>query len=43
VLDQAGLDAIDAEVHAIADEAVKFADESPDPDPSELFAHVLAD
>jgi pyruvate dehydrogenase E1 component alpha subunit len=43
VLDQAGLDAIDAEAHTIAEEAVKFADESPDPDPAELFAHVLAD
>jgi pyruvate dehydrogenase E1 component subunit alpha len=43
VLDQAGLDAIDAEVRAVAEESVKFADESPDPDPAELFAHVLAD
>jgi pyruvate dehydrogenase E1 component alpha subunit len=35
VLDQAGLDALEA--------AVKYAEESPDPDPAELQAHVLAD
>ena len=43
VLDQAALDALDAEVHAEVDEAVKFADESPDPDPAELYTDVLAD
>jgi len=42
-LDQAGLDAMDAEIHAQVDEAVKFADESPDPDPAELYTDVLAD
>jgi pyruvate dehydrogenase E1 component subunit alpha len=43
VLDQAGLDALDAEVRAEAEAAVRFADESPDPDPAELTTHVLAD
>jgi pyruvate dehydrogenase E1 component alpha subunit len=43
VLDQARLDAMDAEIHAEVDEAVKFADESPDPDPAELYTDVLAD
>jgi pyruvate dehydrogenase E1 component alpha subunit len=43
VLDQAALDALDAEIHAQVDEAVKFADESPDPDPAELYTDVLAD
>jgi pyruvate dehydrogenase E1 component alpha subunit len=43
VLDQAGLDALDAEVRAEVEAAVKYADESPDPDPAELPAHVLAD
>ena len=43
VLDQAGLDALDAEVRAEVEDAVKFADESPDPAPEELTAHVLAD
>ena len=43
VLDQARLDAMDAEIHADVDEAVKFADESPDPDPAELYTNVLAD
>ena len=43
VIDQAALDALDAEVHAEVDEAVKFADESLDPDPAELYTDVLAD
>jgi len=42
-LDQAGLDALDAEVRAEVEDAVKFADESPDPEPAELFTHVLSD
>ena len=42
-IDQAGLDALDAEVHAEVEDAVRFADESPDPDPEELTHHVLAD
>jgi pyruvate dehydrogenase E1 component subunit alpha len=42
-IDQAALDALDAEIHAEVDEAVRFADESPDPEPGELTAHVLAD
>jgi len=43
VLDQAGVDALDAEVRAEIEDAVKFADESPDPAAEELTAHVLAD
>src|SRR5258706_1684631 len=43
VIDQSALDAMDAEVRAEVDEAVKFADESPDPDPAELYTNVLAD
>jgi len=43
VLEQARLDAMDAEIHAEVDEAVKFADESPDPDPVELYTDVLAE
>jgi pyruvate dehydrogenase E1 component alpha subunit len=43
VLDQAGLDALDAEVRAEVEAAVKYAEESPDPDPAELQAQVLAD
>jgi len=43
VLDQAGFDALDAEVRAEIEDAVKFADESPDPAAEELTAHVLAD
>jgi pyruvate dehydrogenase E1 component alpha subunit len=43
VIDQQGLDAMDAEVMAEVEESVKFADESPDPDPAELFTDLLAD
>jgi pyruvate dehydrogenase E1 component alpha subunit len=43
VLDQAGFDALDAEVRAEVEDAVKFADDSPDPAAEELTAHVLAD
>ncbi len=43
VLDQAGLDELDAAVRAEVDAAVTFADQSPDPDPAELTSHVLAD
>jgi len=42
-LDDTGLDALDAEVRAEVEEAVRFADASPDPDPAELTTHVLAD
>ena len=43
VINQACLDAMDAEVLAEVEEAVKFADESPDPEPDELFTDVLAE
>ena len=43
VIDQAGLDALDAEIRAEVEDAVKFADESPDPDPNELFTDVMVD
>ena len=43
VMDQAALDAMDAEIHAEVEEAVKFADQSPDPEPGALTTDVLAD
>jgi pyruvate dehydrogenase E1 component alpha subunit len=43
VIDQAGLDALDTEIQAEVEEAVKFADESPDPDPDELYTDLLVD
>ena len=43
VIDQGALDAMDGEIHAVVEAAVKFADDSPDPDPAELYADVLAD
>jgi len=42
-LDDAALDALDAEARAQTDEAARFAEQSPDPDPAELYTHVLAD
>ena len=43
VIDQQGLDALDAEIVAQVEQSVKFADESPDPDPDQLYTDVLAD
>jgi len=43
VLDQAGLDELDAAMRAEVEAAVQFAEQSPDPDPAELTTHVLAD
>ena len=43
VIDQSALDAMDGEIHGVVEAAVKFADDSPDPDPAELFTDVLAD
>ncbi len=42
-LDQAALDALDEAARAEVEAAVRFADQSPDPDPSELGKGVLAD
>ena len=42
-LDQAGFEALDAEVRAMVEAAVRFADESPDPDPAALTTDVLVD
>ena len=43
IIDQTALDAMDAEIHVEVEEAVRFADESPDPDPDELYTDVLVD
>jgi len=42
-LDRAAYDTLDAEVLAEAEAAVHFAEESPDPGPEQLAAHVLAE
>jgi pyruvate dehydrogenase E1 component alpha subunit len=42
-IDQAGIDAMEAEVLAEVDDALKHAEESPDPDPSELTTHVFTE
>src|SRR5437899_1237429 len=36
-------EALNAEARAQTDEAARFAEQSPDPDPAELITHVLAD
>jgi pyruvate dehydrogenase E1 component alpha subunit len=35
--------AMEADVQAEVEDAVRFADESPDPDPAELFTHVYSE
>ena len=42
VLDQKGLEAMDAEARAIANDAAEFADASPHPDPAQLYDHVYS-
>ena len=41
LLDDIAWDTMEEEVAAEVEDAVRFADESPDPDPSELTTHVL--
>jgi len=43
MIDEAGVDEIAAEVKAIVDDAVKFADASPHPDLKELYTDILSD
>ncbi len=43
ILDEPAIRAIDAEMMAEVEDSLKFADESPDPDPSELYTDVYAD
>lgn len=42
-MDEEGLKKIDAEVKAIVTEAANFAQESPEPDPSELWTDILVE
>ncbi|MBF2056016.1 MAG: pyruvate dehydrogenase (acetyl-transferring) E1 component subunit alpha [Cyanobacterium sp. T60_A2020_053] len=42
IVSQAELDAVDKKVMADIDEAVKFAEESPEPQPSELYDYIFA-
>ncbi|HVH10932.1 MAG TPA: pyruvate dehydrogenase (acetyl-transferring) E1 component subunit alpha [Gemmatimonadales bacterium] len=42
-LDDAGFEALDADVRAEVEESARFADASPDPEPGELMTDVLAD
>jgi pyruvate dehydrogenase E1 component alpha subunit len=42
-LDQAGYDAMDADAQAEAEASLRFAEESPDPEPAALFADVVAE
>ncbi|MGZ4036948.1 MAG: thiamine pyrophosphate-dependent enzyme, partial [Bacteroidia bacterium] len=42
-IDDAGIEAMEAKIKAIVDESVKFAEESPYPDASELYHDVYAE
>ena len=42
-LDQAAFEAMDNEIRAEVEEAYRFADESPDPEPDALYRDVLAE
>jgi pyruvate dehydrogenase E1 component alpha subunit len=42
LLDQAGYDALEKDVTTEVEDAAVFADQSPDPDPAELFTDVYA-
>jgi pyruvate dehydrogenase E1 component alpha subunit len=42
ILDDARLDGIEKEVREVVEHAARFADESPEPEPSELYTHVYA-
>ena len=43
MMDDEQWQAMEADVQAEVEDAVRFADESPDPDPSELFTHVYSE
>jgi pyruvate dehydrogenase E1 component alpha subunit len=42
LIDDAGIEALDAEVKAVVLDAYEFAEQSPDPEPEELWANVYA-
>jgi len=43
MLDEEQWQAMEADVSAEVEDSVRFADESPDPEPGELFTHIMAD
>jgi pyruvate dehydrogenase E1 component alpha subunit len=43
IFTQEELDKINLEIQAVVDDAVKFAEESPDPDPNDLYRYVFAE
>lgn len=42
-IDDAGIEAVEARVKALVDESVQFAEESPYPEPEELYKDVYAE
>jgi pyruvate dehydrogenase E1 component alpha subunit len=42
-IDEAGIEAAEARVKALVDESVQFAEESPYPEPEELYKDVYAE
>lgn len=43
LIDDAAIEQLESEIRQIVDDSVKFAEESPHPDPSELYTDVLAE
>jgi len=42
MIDEAGIAALEAEINAEVEDSLTFAEESPDPEPGELWTDVLA-
>jgi pyruvate dehydrogenase E1 component alpha subunit len=42
LIDEAGLKEMEQKIREVVEHAVKFADESPEPDPAELYTHIYA-
>lgn len=42
LIDEAGIKEIEDQVREVVEHSVKFADESPEPDPAELYTHIYA-
>jgi len=43
LISQDELTAIDRKIQAVVDDAVKFAEESPEPDPRDLYKYIFAE
>jgi pyruvate dehydrogenase E1 component alpha subunit len=43
IVDEAALKAVDAEIRKIVNDAAEFSQQSPEPDPSELWTDILVE